>query len=331
MNPGTTVLTGDRPTGALHLGHYVGSLKKRVELQDTHTQYILVADMQALTDNTRDIGKVRENIHEVVRDYLAVGIDPKKTTICLQSHIPELAEMTMYYLNLVTVSRLQQNPTIKDEINQKGFGTRIPAGFLIYPISQASDITAFKADIVPVGADQSPMVEQTNDIVQSFNSTYNCSVLVEAKILFSTIPRLSGLDGSAKMSKSLNNAIYLKDDDETVRKKVMSAYTDQNHIKVKDPGKVIGNVVFSYLDAFCADPSVVNDLKKRYEKGGLGDVEVKTHLVDVLLDFLKPIQKRRKEVCDKDVINILKEGTERARSVASNTLQEMKKAMGMYI
>jgi tryptophanyl-tRNA synthetase len=324
-----TILTGDRPTGPLHLGHYVGSLRQRVKLQYTHKQFVIIADAQALTDNAENPEKVRKNILEVALDYLALGIDPKVTTIFIQSLVPELAELTMYYLNLVTVSRLQRNPTVKDEIKQRGFEASIPAGFLAYPVSQAADITAFKADVVPVGEDQLPMIEQTNEIVRSFNRIYQCSVLVESKALLSNVSRLPGTDGKGKMSKSLGNVISLSDSANEVRQKVKTMYTDPKHLRVEDPGMVEGNPVFAYLDAFDPDKKALEAMKDHYRRGGLGDVKVKQRLQEVLSAELDPIRNRREEFA-KDpgaVMRILKEGTETARKVASETLDEVRKAM----
>lgn len=323
------ILTGDRPTGPLHLGHYAGSLCRRVELQHTHKQFIIIADAQALTDNAKNPEKVRKNILEVALDYLAVGIDPKVTTIFIQSLVPELAELTMYYLNLLSVSRLQRNPTVKDEIQQREFGTSIPAGFLVYPVSQAADITAFKADMVPVGEDQLPMIEQTNEIVRNFNRTYQSSVLVEAKALLSNVSRLPGTDGTNKMSKSLGNVISLSDSADEVRQKVKMMYTDPKHLRVEDPGTVEGNPVFAYLDAFDSDKKTLEAMKDHYRRGGLGDGKVKQRLLEVLLAELNPIRARREEFA-KDpatVMRILKEGTEAARNVAAGTLEEVRKAM----
>ena len=324
-----TILTGDRPTGPLHLGHYVGSLRQRVELQHQYKQFIIVADAQALTDNAENPDKIRKNIFEVVLDYLAVGIDPKVTTIFIQSLVPELAELTMYYLNLVTVPRLQRNPTIKDEIKQRGFGIGIPAGFLVYPVSQAADITAFKADLVPAGEDQLPMIEQTNEIVRSFNRIYECSVLVETKALLSNISRLPGTDGKGKMSKSLGNTISLSDSADDVKQKVNKMYTDPKHLRAEDPGRVEGNPVFAYLDAFDQDKEGLRKMKDHYCHGGLGDVSVKQRLLEVLSAELSPIRELRKEF-SKDhgaIMRILKEGTVAAREVATRTLDEVRKAM----
>ncbi len=294
MNNKRVILTGDRPTGPLHLGHYVGSLANRITLQDTCKQFVMIADAQALTDNYENPSKVRENVFQVVLDYLAVGIDPKKTTIFIQSMLPELTELTYYYLNLVTVSRLERNPTVKTEIKQKGFNESIPAGFLIYPVSQAADITAFKATLVPVGEDQIPMIEQTNEIVRSFNRIYKTDILKEVEALVPKIARLPGIDGKAKMSKSLGNAIFLSDPIDVIKQKVKTMYTDPGHIKVSDPGKIEGNVVFAYLDAFDTDHAEVAQLKEQYQKGGLGDMVVKKRLMEVLEAFLLPIQEKEK-------------------------------------
>ncbi len=323
------VLTGDRPTGPLHLGHYVGSLKNRLDLQHTATQYVMIADSQALTDNAHDPMKVRENVLQVALDYLAVGIDPTKTTIFIQSLLPQLPELTLYYLNLVTWNRLKHNPTVKQEIVQKGFGENVPAGFMVYPVSQAADITAFKADLVPVGEDQLPMIEQTNELVRHFNRIYKTDVLVEAKALIPKIARLPGTDGKAKMGKSLGNAIFLSDPADVVLKKVKGMYTDPNHLRVEDPGQVEGNPVFDYLTAFDPDLSGLEEMKAHYARGGLGDSIVKKRLVDVLQAFLDPIRTRRTEFA-KDpayVFDILKKGTKQAESVAAATLSDVRKAM----
>ena len=337
------ILTGDRPTGPLHIGHYVGSLKNRVRMQnegDYDEMYVFIADAQALTDNFDNPQKVKDNILEVALDYLAVGLDPDKVTIFIQSEIPELTELTFYYMNLVTVSRLYRNPTVKSEIEQKGFEESIPAGFLTYPVSQAADITAFKANVVPVGDDQLPMIEQTREIVRKFNRIYD-EVLVEpeAKIPESkNESRLIGTDGNAKMSKSLGNCIYLKDSEEEVRNKVFGMYTDPDHIKITDPGKIEGNVVFTYLDVFCKSDSFnkylpeynnLDELKEHYQRGGLGDVKIKKFLFEILNEELKPIRERR-ELLAKDpekIKEILQEGTMRARKVAAETLKEVKTAM----
>ena len=337
------ILTGDRPTGRLHVGHYVGSLKRRVELQNSgefDKIFIMIADAQALTDNADNPAKVRNNIMEVALDYLSVGIDPTKSNIFVQSYVTELTELTFYYQNLVTVSRLQRNPTVKAEIQLRNFETSIPVGFFCYPISQAADITAFKATTVPVGEDQMPMIEQTKEIVHKFNSVYG-ETLVDPQILLPSNKaclRLPGTDGKAKMSKSLGNCIYLSETEEEVRKKIMSMYTDPNHIRVEDPGCIEGNTVFTYLDAFCNDdhfaeylPDYKNlqELKGHYQRGGLGDVKVKKFLNNVMQEELRPIRARRKEYENRigDVYEILREGTRVARETASQTLAEVKHAM----
>ena len=337
------ILTGDRPSGRLHVGNYVGSLRRRVELQNSgefDDIYIMIADAQALTDNADNPDKVRENIIEVALDYLSVGLDPAKSVLFIQSYVQELTELTFYYSNLVTVSRLQRNPTVKTEIQMRNFETSIPVGFFTYPISQAADITAFKATTVPAGEDQMPMVEQTREIVRKFNQTYG-ETLVEPEILLpdnDACMRLPGTDGKAKMSKSLGNCIYLSEDETSVQKKVMSMYTDPNHIRVQDPGQIEGNTVFTYLDAFCKDeyfaeylPDYANldELKAHYQRGGLGDVKVKRFLNAVLNEELAPIRARRKEY-EKDiayVYDVLKQGSEKARAVAAQTLSEVKDAM----
>ena len=326
------ILTGDRPTGPLHLGHYVGSLANRIVLQKDHIQYIMIADAQALTDNYEHPEKIHDAVFQVALDYLAVGIDPAISTIFIQSMIPALPELTLYYLNLVTVNRLRRNPTVKTEIHQKGLEEHLPAGFLMYPVSQAADITAFKASIVPVGEDQIPMIEQTNEIVRSFNRIYKTEILVEAKAVVPKIARLPGIDGKAKMSKSLGNALYLSDAMDVVQQKVKQMYTDPHHIKVSDPGNVEGNVVFSYLDAFDADKTEVATLKEQYQRGGLGDMVLKKRLLEVLEAFLKPIQERRVQF-EKDrayVLNVLKTGTERAQQVTDQTLAQVKTAMHLH-
>ena len=323
-----TILTGDRPTGKLHLGHFVGSLQNRVRLQEEYDQYIIIADAQALTDNADNPEKVRKNIIEVTLDYLAVGINPKESTIFIQSLIPEIPELTMYYMNLVTVNRLKRNPTVKSEIEQKGFGESIPTGFLVYPVNQVADITAFKADLVPVGEDQLPMIEQTREVVRRFNRIYD-EVLVEPEPLIPDYARLPGTDGKNKMSKSLGNAIMLSDSPDEIREKVMGMYTDPNHIRVEDPGKVKGNPVFSYLDVFDPDKEKVQEMKDHYRRGGLGDVKVKKRLNKVLQEFLEPIRERRQEYAqDKgEVMNMLREHTDKAREVAAQTLADVKQAM----
>jgi tryptophanyl-tRNA synthetase len=330
MKENKIILTGDRPTGQLHLGHYVGSLENRVRLQEDHQQFIMIADMQALTDNADNPEKVRNNVVEVALDYLAAGLDPVKTTMFVQSAISELAELTMFYLNLVTVARLQRNPTVKSEMQQKGYGADVPAGFLMYPVSQAADITAFKAGIVPVGEDQLPVIEQTNEIVRKFNSIYG-DVLVETKGLLSTHTRLAGLDGKAKMSKSLGNCIYLADDADTLKKKVMAMFTDPDHLRVEDPGKIEGNMVFSYLDVFDTNKDHVAELKAHYQRGGLGDVKVKRYLLEILEAKFAPIRDRRAEFAkDKaEVMNMLRLGSQKAKAVAAQTLLEVRRAIGV--
>lgn len=328
------ILTGDRPTGKLHIGHYIGSLKNRVMLQNTgkYDSYIMIADTQALTDNARNPEKIRNSLIEVALDYLAVGLDPEKSTIFVQSQIPALFELTTDYMDLVTLSRLERNPTVKTEIKQKGFGDSLPVGFLTYPVAQAADITAFKATLVPVGDDQEPMLEQTREIVRSFNRTYNVDVLVEPKGYFPPKGqgRLPGLDGNAKMSKSLGNSIYLSDDAETVKKKVMSMYTDPNHIHVEDPGQVEGNTVFTYLDVFDPDKDTVAQLKEDYQKGGLGDVKIKRYLNKVLEAELAPIRERRQKYAENldAVYDMLYQGSQKANQVADQTLQEVRDAIG---
>lgn len=325
------ILTGDRTTGPLHLGHYIGSLRNRVELQQTHRQYLLLADAQALTDNMHDYRKVRNNVLEVALDYLAVGIDPDRSTIFIQSLVPELTELSAYYLNLVTVARLERNPTIKDEIRLRGFERDIPAGFLTYPAAQAADITAFKATIVPVGEDQIPMIEQTNEIVRRFNASVNQTVLVECRAVVPQVGRLPGIDGKAKMSKSLGNALPLGAEPDVISHAVKMMYTDPNHLYVADPGQVEGNVVFTYLDAFEPDQTLVADLKDRYRQGGLGDMVIKRHLEDRLQALLEPIRTRRQHYArdPQGVMDILKAGTQKARECAAQTLDEVKRAMGL--
>lgn len=340
---GKIMLTGDRPTGRLHVGHYVGSLKRRVELQNTgdfDEMFVMIADAQALTDNADNPEKVRQNIIEVALDYLACGLDPQKCTLFIQSQIPQLCELSFYYMNLVTVSRLQRNPTVKSEIQMRNFEASIPVGFFTYPISQAADITAFKANVVPVGEDQLPMLEQTKEIVRKFNSVYG-DTLVEPEILLpenQACLRLPGTDGKAKMSKSLGNCIYLSEEPDEIQKKVFGMFTDTTHIKVSDPGKLEGNTVFTYLDAFCRpeyfaeflpDYANLQELKDHYTRGGLGDMKVKRFLNNVLQAELEPIRNRRKEY-QKDipyVYEILKKGSEKAEAVAEKTLQEVKASM----
>ena len=323
------VLTGDRPTGPLHLGHFVGSLKQRLFLQETCKQFVMIADIQALTDHAATPDIIRKNILEVALDYLSIGINPQKTTICIQSLLPQLFELTMYYLNLVTWNRLKHNPTVKAEIRQKKMEENVPAGFMIYPVSQAADITAFKADIVPVGDDQIPMMEQTIEIVRKFNRIYRCNVLKEPEIFPSQFGRLPGIEGQVKMSKTLQNAIYLSDSADVVAKKVKKMYTDPNHLRVEDPGKVEGNTVFMYLDAFDEEKERLKDMKEHYKRGGMGDSIVKKHLLEVLNAFLTPIRKKREELAKdpKYIMDILFAGTNEAKKITEQTLQEVKQAM----
>ena len=342
---GNIILTGDRPTGKLHLGHYVGSLKNRVIMQNEGNfdkMYVMIADAQALTDNFNNPDKVRDNIIEVALDYLSCGIDPNKVTIFVQSHVEQLTELMFYYMNLVTLSRLERNPTVKAEIKQKEFGASIPVGFLTYPISQAADITLFNANIVPVGEDQLPMLEQTREIVRTFNNYYS-DVLVEPKAVIpdnKICSRLPGLDGKAKMSKSLGNCIYLSDSEKDVKSKVMSMFTDPNHIQITDPGKVEGNTVFTYLDAFCTDDDFLeflpdyknlDELKDHYRRGGLGDVKIKKFLNNILQNELYPIREKRKhdEQNIPEIFDMLLKGSEDAREVGAETLKKVKAAMGI--
>lgn len=337
------ILTGERPTGPLHIGHYVGSLKSRVKIQnsgDYDEMYLFAADAQALTDNFDNPKKVRDNVFEVAIDNLACGIDPDRVNYFIQSEVAELTELTFYYMNLVTVARLHRNPTVKEEIKLRGFEESIPVGFFTYPVSQTADITAFKATTIPVGDDQLPMIEQAREIVRKFNSIYG-DVLVEAEALLpesENEKRLVGIDGNAKMSKSLGNCIYLKDSSEEIKEKVFSMYTDPNHIKIEDPGKVEGNVVFTYLDVFCKPDSFekylpeyknLDELKDHYRRGGLGDMKIKRFLNDVLQEELKPIRERREELAKNPdyVYEVLRKGTERARIKARETLKEVKEAM----
>ena len=322
-------LTADRATGKLHLGHYVGSLTNRVMLQERYQQYVMIADVQALTDNFEHPEKITQNIFEVAADYIAVGIEPAKTNILIQSQVPELAELTLYYMNLVTLARLERNPTVKHEIEQKKYGTSIPAGFFCYPVSQAADITIFKAEIVPVGDDQTPMIEQTNEIVRRFNRIYNTSCLKEAEGLLSTSPRLIGIDGKAKASKSLNNAIFLSDSAEDIKSKVFSMFTDPNHLRITDPGRVEGNVVFTYLDIFHTNKDEVEELKASYTKGGLGDTTIKSILNDTLQKLLEPIRGKRSLIKRSDLKEILYQGTSNARKVAQETIREVREAIGI--
>ena len=338
------LLTGDRPTGKLHLGHYVGSLKKRLEIQENEdfNQFVFIADLQALTDNAKNPEKVRENVLQVAIDYLSIGLDPNKTTIFIQSQIPELSELTMFYSNLVTLSRLERNPTVKEEIKQRNFQKSIPVGFLTYPISQAADITAFDAKYVPVGEDQIPVIEQAREIVNTFNSLYKETLVLPEAILpeIEVCKRLPGTDGKTKMSKSIGNCIYLSDDSKTLKQKVMSMYTDPNHIKIEDPGKVEDNTVFTYLEAFsneehfkkyCSEYKNLEELKKHYESGGLGDVKIKNFLFQILDEFLEPIREKRKyyENNIDEVKDILYKGSIEARKTASQTLKRVRSAIGI--
>ncbi|MBR1143921.1 tryptophan--tRNA ligase [Bradyrhizobium sp. AUGA SZCCT0431] len=326
------ILTGDRTTGPLHLGHYAGSLRNRVALQRTHRQFVLLADAQALTDNIDDPEKVRSNVMEVALDYLAVGIDPNETTICVQSALPALAELAQLYLNFVSVARLERNPTIKDEIQMRGFERDIPAGFLCYPVAQAADITAFKATVVPVGLDQAPMIEQTNEIVRRINRQVGRELLVEAKALIPATGRLPGADGKTKMSKSQVNAISLSASPNEISAFVHRMYTDPNHLRASDPGVVEGNAVFTYLDAFDTDRAAVDELKERYRRGGLGDVTVKRRLEDVLQELLKPIRERREAVSNDlgYVLDVLRSGTSRARAITQSTFDELRDGLGLF-
>lgn len=327
----TTILTGDRPTGPLHLGHYVGSLQNRLKLQaETDHQFLyMVADIQALTDNADNPQKVRDNVLQVALDNLAIGLDPAQVTMFIQSHIPEIAELTVLFLNLVTVSRLKRNPTVKDEINQKGYGESIPAGFLTYPVSQAADILFAKANVIPVGEDQRPMIEQTNEIAHKFNTMYGREIFPHVEALIGSVGRLVGTDGNAKASKSLGNAIYLGDSPADIETKVMGMYTDPNHVHINDPGQVEGNVVFSYLDIFDDRTDEVATLKEQYQAGGLGDVVLKKRLIEVLRNLLDPIRTRREELATDGVaiMQILKNGTDQARETAYTTMQEVRAAM----
>jgi len=321
------VLTGDRPTGRLHLGHYVGSIKNRLALQESADEaFYMIADIQALTDNFATPEKVHDNVMEVAMDNLACGLDPKKTTFFIQSQIPEIAELTVMFLNLVTVARLKRNPTVKNEMNQKGYGEDVPAGFLTYPISQAGDILFCKANTIPVGEDQLPIIEQVNEIADKFNSLYG-ETFERVKPILSENSRLVGIDGNAKASKSLNNAINLSDSKSEIEKKVMSMYTDPQHVRVEDPGQVDGNVVFTYLDIFDENKEEVEKLKAHYRKGGLGDVAVKKRLIEVLESVIGPIRERREKLDPKEVLEILKEGTEKVQKIAQKYMKEFKKAI----
>lgn len=328
-----TILTGDRPTGQLHLGHYIGSLRQRVALQDLYPQFVLIADLQGLTDNGSNPQKISHNIFEVMADYLAVGIDPAKTTICLQSALPALAELTMLYMNIVSVARVERNPTVKAEIAQKGFSRTLPTGFLVYPISQAADITAFKADRVPVGDDQLPMLEQTNEIVHKMNSLLPEPTLVPCQAMLSAVSRLPGIDGSAKMSKSLGNTLTLGASADDISRAVHAMYTDPNHLRVSDPGQIEGNVVFTYLDAFHPDAAQVAAMKEHYQRGGLGDRQCKQELEACLQALLEPIRERRLQFsADKAALmEILQAGTEKAREVTQQTLAEVKRGLGLPV
>jgi tryptophanyl-tRNA synthetase len=326
------ILTGDRTTGQLHIGHYAGSLRNRVRFQDTHEQFLLLADTQALTDNAHDPDKVRRSVMEVALDYLAVGIDPAKTTICLQSHLPALAELSMLYLNFVTVARLERNPTIKDEIRARGFGRDIPAGFLCYPAAQAADITAFKATVVPVGEDQAPLIEQTNEIVRRINATAGRDILPEAHAVIPQVGRLPGVDGKAKMSKSGGNAIALSASPDEIAAAVRAMFTDPNHLRVDDPGRIEGNVVFTYLDAFDEDRATLDDLRAQYRRGGLGDAKIKRRLDGILQALIGPIRVRRAELA-KDpayVLGVIRSGTDKARIRTEATKQDVVEALGLF-
>lgn len=333
MSTTQTILTGDRPTGQLHLGHYVGSLRQRVQLQHDHQQFILVADLQGLTDNGSNPQKISSNIFEVMADYLAVGIDPQKTIICLQSALPALAELSTLYMNIVTVARVERNPTVKNEIAQKGFSRSLPVGFLAYPISQAADISAFKAELVPVGDDQLPMIEQTNEIVHKMNSLTTKPVLRHCKALLSDVSRLPGIDGNAKMSKSLGNTLTLSASEEDIHRAVSAMYTDPNHLRVADPGQIEGNVVFTYLDAFHPDKTLVADMKAHYQRGGLGDRQCKNELESCLQELLAPIRERRATyIQDKGMLlELLHRGSERAHQLTQQTLHEVKRGLGLPV
>lgn len=324
------VLTGDRPSGRLHIGHYVGSIMKRLELQHEYdNNFVMIADMQALTDHAAEGEAVSKSVMELAIDYLAVGLEPGKNTIFIQSLVPELCEITVLYMNFVTLARLKRNPTVKSEMQQKGFGDTVPVGFLNYPVSQAADITAFKANLVPVGDDQLPMIEQCNEIVRHINFTYDTDVLRECKALVSKVGRLPGTDGSNKMSKSVGNCIYLSDDADTIQKKVMGMYTDPNHLRVEDPGKVEGNPVFEYLKAFAPNQEEVSEMADHYQRGGLGDVKVKRYLNEVLQNLLAPVRERRLELEQEKggIMEMLKEHSAKASAIARETLTELKEVM----
>ena len=327
------ILTGDRTTGPLHLGHYAGSLLNRLRFQDTHEQFLLLADTQALTDDAHDPGKVRRGVMEVALDYLAVGIDPARTTICLQSHLPALAELSMLYLNFVTVARLERNPTIKDEIRGRGFGRDIPAGFLCYPAAQAADITAFKATVVPVGEDQAPLIEQTNEIVRRINTSAGRAILPEAHAVIPKAGRLPGVDGKAKMSKSGGNAIALSASPDAIKAAVKAMFTDPGHLRVEDPGQVEGNVVFTFLDAFDEDRTALEELKAQYRRGGLGDSKIKRRLEDLLQSLIGPIRQRRAQLAQDPayVLDVIRRGTEKARSRTEATKREVVEGLGLFM
>jgi tryptophanyl-tRNA synthetase len=327
------ILTGDRPTGPLHLGHYVGSLRQRVTLQHTHQQYVLIADLQGLTDNGSNPQKIHDNIPQVLADYLAAGIDPTLTTVCLQSALPALAELTVLYMNIVTVARVERNPTVKNEIAQKGFARSLPVGFMVYPISQAADITVFKAGLVPVGDDQLPMIEQTNEIVHKMNSLLASPVLHHCQAMLSQTSRLPGIDGNAKMSKSLGNTLTLSATEEEIHNAVSAMYTDPNHLHVNDPGTIEGNVVFTYLDAFHPDQAKVAAMKAHYQQGGLGDRACKNELETCLQELIAPMRERRNTfIQDKgQLMALLREGSERARTVTQATLDEVKRGLGLPV
>ena len=324
-----TVLTGDRPTGKLHLGHFVGSIQNRIKLQnEADKSFYMIADVQGLTDNADNPQKIRDNVIEVAIDNIACGLDPKKTIMFIQSEIPEIAELTVLFLNLVTLARLRRNPTVKSEMKDKGYGENVPAGFLAYPISQAADILFAHSNLIPVGEDQLPVIEQANEIVDSFNRFYG-ETFKRIKSLVGNTPRLVGVGGNVKMSKSLNNGIYLSDSFEEISKKVMSMYTDPNHIHVNDPGSVKGNVVFTYLDIFDSDKLELEKLKEQYKKGGLGDVVIKKRLITILESIIGPIRKKREELAKnpEEIIKILEDGTKKARIIAKETMAEVRKAM----
>ncbi|WP_324755186.1 tryptophan--tRNA ligase [Roseovarius sp. Pro17] len=332
MTNNPVILTGDRTTGPLHIGHFAGSLRNRLRFQDSHDQYLLLADTQALTDNAHDPAKIRRSVMEVALDYLAVGIDPEKSTICLQSHLPALAELSMLYLNFVTVARLERNPTIKDEIRVRGFGHNVPAGFLCYPAAQAADITAFRATREPVGADQAPLIEQTNEIVRRINAAAEKDILPEAEAVIPRSGRLPGIDGKAKMSKSGGNAIPLSASPDAIATAVRAMYTDPGHLRIDDPGKVEGNVVFAYLDAFDEDEAAVQELKAQYGRGGLGDAVIKRRLNGVLEALIAPIRQRREEFAKHPdhVLNVIRAGTQRAREVTEATKRDVVNGLGLF-